>query len=354
MKIEEIDKNFKLETELPETDIVWFDGNDDIFVKYGVANTDKDYLRMPSTVAKSVNEGVAALCNNTSGVRIRLCTDSPYIAIKSVFPYLCRFPHMPLTGTSGFDLYKEVAGRQFFVGAYRPSFEKEKGFEGIVYTNNTSGKAVNYILNFPPYNAVSKLYIGLKKESITETPDKYINKKPVMFYGSSITQGGCASRPGNIYQNILSRELNMDYFCMGFSGSAKGEKEIADYMAGLEMCAFVSDYDYNAPSVEHLERTHFALYEAIRNKNPELPYIMITLPSKGINEAVSRRKIIMESYIKALDRGDKNVYFIDGGSLFAGDEYDNCTVDGCHPNDLGFYRMARGIMPILKEILYLR
>ena len=176
----------------------------------------------------------------------------------------------------------------------------------------------------------------------------------MVYYGSSITQGGCASRPGNIYQNILSRELNMDYFCMGFSGSAKVEKEIADYMAGLEMCAFVSDYDYNAPSVEHLERTHFALYEAIRNKNPELPYIMITLPSKGINEAVSRRKIIMESYIKALDRGDKNVYFIDGGSLFAGDEYDNCTVDGCHPNDLGFYRMARGIMPILKEILYLR
>lgn len=208
--------------------------------------------------------------------------------------------------------------------------------------------------NFPTYNPVTKLYIGIKGGSKTEVPDNYINKNPVVFYGSSITQGGCASRPGNIYQNFLSRALNMDYLCLGFSGNAKGEKEIAEYMAKLHMCAFVSDYDHNAPDSEHLRNTHFALYEAIRNKNPELPYIMITHPGNGINESVSRRKIIMESYLKALDKGDKNVYFIDGDSLFAGYEFENCTVDGCHPNDLGFYRMAKGILPILKEILYLR
>ena len=354
MNISEIDSNFKIETNLSEKDIVWQDAGGDSFVKYGVVKSDEDYLRMPRTVAKTVNEGVAGLCDNTAGVRIRFSTDSPYIAIKAVFPYLCRFPHMPLSGSGGFDLYREVDGQQFFVGAYIPSVEKDKGFEGLVYTNNTSGKALNYILNFPPYNPVTKLYVGLKEESKTETPDSYINEKPVVFYGSSITQGGCASRPGNIYQNFLSRALNMDYLCLGFSGNAKGEKEIAEYMAKLQMCAFVSDYDHNAPEAEHLRNTHFALYEAIRNKNPELPYIMITHPSKGINEPVNRRKIIMESYLKALDKGDKNVYFIDGDSLFAGYEYDSCTVDGCHPNDLGFYRMAQGILPILKEILYWR
>ena len=354
MKISEIDSNFRIETELKEKDIAWRDAKEDIFVKYGIVKSDEDYIRMPREVAKSVSKGVAGLCENTSGVRIRLCTDSPYIAIKAVFPYLTRFPHMPLSGTGGFDLYREAGGQQSFVGAYIPPVEKDKGFEGIVYTNNTSGKALNYILNFPSYNAVTKLYIGLKEGSSIETPDSYMNEKPVVFYGSSITQGGCASRPGNIYQNFLSRALNMDYLCLGFSGNAKGEKEIAEYMAELQMCAFVSDYDYNAPDSEHLKRTHFALYETVRNKNPELPYIMITHPNKGINEAVSRRKVIMESYIKALDRGDKNIYFIDGDSLFAGNEYDSCTVDGCHPNDLGFYRMAEGIMPILKNILYLR
>lgn len=351
MKIEEIDRNLKIETELTVKDIAWYDAKDDAFVKYGIINSDEDYLRLPRTIAQSVNAGVENLCDNTSGVRIRLCTDSPYIALKAIFPYLCRFPHMPLSGSGGFDLYREVAGRQFFVGAYIPPLESEKGFEGIVYTGNTTGKAMNYIINFPPYNPVTKLYIGLKAQSKIEVPDGYYNKKPIVFYGSSITQGGCASRPGNIYQNFLSRALNMDYLCLGFSGSARGEKKIAEYMAGLDMCAFVSDYDHNAPNAEHLKSTHFALYEAIRNKNPEIPYIMITHPSKGINEAVQRRKVIMESYIKALDSGDKKVYFIDGDSLLAGDEYDGCTVDGCHPTDLGFYRMAKGLLAILKEIL---
>ena len=266
-------------------------------------------------------------------------------------PSLCRLPHMPISGTRGFDLYKEMGGQQSFVGAYIPPLNSENGFAGIVYTKNLTGRNVNYVLNFPTYNPVAKLYIGIKEGSKTETPDKYINKKPVVFYDSSITQGGCVSRPGNIYQNYLSRALNMDYLCLGFSGNAKGEKGIAEYMAGLQMCAFVSDYDHNAPEPEHLKRTHFALYQAVRDKNPELPYIMITHPSKGINEPVNRQKIIMESYIKALARGDKNVYFIDGDSLFAGYEFDSCTVDGCHPNDLGFYRMAQGILPIIKGIL---
>ena len=106
MNISEIDSNFKIETNLSEQDIVWHDAVGDSFVKYGVVKSDEDYLRMPRETARSVSEGVALLCDNTAGVRIRFSTDSPYIAIKAVFPYLCRFPHMPLSGTGGFDLYK--------------------------------------------------------------------------------------------------------------------------------------------------------------------------------------------------------------------------------------------------------
>ena len=178
MNISEIDSNFKIETNLSEKDIVWQDAGGDSFVKYGVVKSDEDYLRMPRTVAKTVNEGVAGLCDNTAGVRIRFSTDSPYIAIKAVFPYLCRFPHMPLSGTGGFDLYKEAGGQQSFVGAYIPPIDGENGFDGIVYTQNSTGKSVNYILNFPTYNPVTKLYIGIKAGSRTETPDKYINKNP--------------------------------------------------------------------------------------------------------------------------------------------------------------------------------
>lgn len=243
MNISEIDSNFKIETNLPEKDIVWQDARGDNFVKYGVVKADEDYLRMPRETARAVSTGVEQLCDNTAGVRIRFCTDSPYIAIKAVFPMLCRFPHMPLSGSSGFDLYQEAGGQQSFVGAYIPPLDAENGFAGIVYTNNPSGRNVNYILNFPSYNPVAKLYIGIKEGSRTQAPDNYINQKPVVFYGSSITQGGCASRPGNIYQNFLSRALNMDYLCLGFSGSAKAEKIMAEYMAGLQMCAFVIEFN---------------------------------------------------------------------------------------------------------------
>ncbi|MEE1050231.1 MAG: SGNH/GDSL hydrolase family protein [Monoglobaceae bacterium] len=353
MDISKIDDNFKVITNLQEKDIVWLDGKEDCFVKYGITEKDDGYLRIPKEIAETVSEGVAALCSNTSGVRIRFCTDSPYIAINAVLPNLCKFPHMPLSGTSGFDLYKEIAGKQFFVGAYIPSPENETQCEGIIYTDNTTGKSVNYILNFPPYNTVNKLCIGLKNGSKLETPDAYYNEKPIIFYGSSITQGGCASRPGNIYQNILSRELNMDYISLGFSGSAKAEEEMAKYMASLEVSAFVCDYDHNAPDAEYLKKTHFALYKTVREINPELPYIMISHPNEKINDAVERRKVIMQSYIKAIDHGDSNVFFIDGDSLFAGYEYDGCTVDNCHPNDMGFYRMAQGMLLILKRIIYM-
>lgn len=353
MKIDEIDANFKVKTNIQEKNIRWYDAKEEVFMKYGIISSDEDYLRVSREIAKTVNEGVAELCASTSGVRIRFCTDSPYIAIKAVFPWVWKFPFMPLTGSNGFDLYQEIGGQQFLTGAYIPPMDEEKGFDGIVYTKNSQEAMINYVLNFPLYNPVTKLYIGLKEGSRIERPDSYINKKPVVFYGSSITQGGCASRPGNIYQNVLSRALNMDYLSLGFSGSARGEKEIAEYMAELDMCAFVSGYDDNAPDSEYLKKTHFALYETVRSKKPELPYIMVSHPCQGvINEAVLRRKIIMESYIKALDRGDKNVYFIDGDSLFAGYEYDNCSVEGSHPNDLGFYRIAQGMLPILRSILY--
>ncbi len=92
--------------------------------------------------------------------------------------------------------------------------------------------------------------------------------------------------------------------------------------------------------------------QTIRKKNSDIPYIMISHPSVGANELVQRRKVIMQSYINAIESGDKNVYFIDGDSLFSGFEYDGCTVDNIHPNDLGFYRMAQGMLPILKKILY--
>ena len=184
----------------------------------------------------------------------------------------------------------------------------------------------------------------------------YRDIKPVVIYGSSIVHGTAASRPGNIYPLVISRQLNVDVRNLGFSGNAKGEKVLAEWMATLPMSVFVCDYDYNAPTVEHLNETHYAMYETIREKNPELPYIMISRPNywtliRAQEEVLQRRDVVMTSYLKARQSGDKNVYFIDGMSFFRGEHQYEYTLDGVHPNDAGFLQMAEGIGTVIRHVL---
>ena len=164
---------------------------------------------------------------------------------------------------------------------------------------------------------------------------------PVVYYGSSITQGGCASRPGMAYQNIISRWYNCDHINLGFSGNAKGEDAIAEYIAGLKMSVFVYDYDHNAPNVEHLKKTHKRMFDIIRGKNPNLPIIIVSMPKYPLtNNEVLRREVIKETYKTAKSQGDNNVYFIDGCEMMRFKGGNEATVDNCHPTDLGFRRMA--------------
>ena len=124
-------------------------------------------------------------------------------------------------------------------------------------------------------------------------------------------------------------------------------------MSNLPMSVFVSDYDHNAPDEEYLEKTHHKMYEKIREKNPDVPYIMVTKPDFDSHPAIDakRREVIRRSYEKALENGDKNVYFIDGETLF-GDEFrDSCLVDGIHPNDIGHMRMGVVISGVIEKAL---
>ena len=115
-------------------------------------------------------------------------------------------------------------------------------------------------INFPLYSSVADLYIGLDETAVLKKSLGYKHKKPIVFYGSSITQGGCASRPGNAYESIISRALQTDYINLGFSGNAKAEDEIAQYIKDLDMSVFIYDYDHNAPNLKHLEDTHQRMF----------------------------------------------------------------------------------------------
>ena len=212
-------------------------------------------------------------------------------------------------------------------------------------------------INFPLYHDVDRVYIGIKDTANISYPRPYSVEKPIVFYGSSITQGGCASRPGNCYTNILSRRLDCDIINLGFSGSGRGEKIVADYIATLEMSAFVLDYDYNCLGPEYLEKTHYPFYKTVRDAHPDIPVIMMTAPKViplryPVDEVFTKRRIIvMQSYIRAVQEGDKNVYFVDGTSLLGNDRNSDSTLDGTHPNDYGFRQMADKLYPILNKLL---
>ena len=351
MKLEDIDKNFKLDT-VKEEDIVWYDIENAPFSIHGVFYDEKEeqYLRLPRAVADSINDGVRVLNHNTAGGRVRFITDSPYTALRAVVQKGWAMPHMPASGSHGFTLY--VDGK--FQKAYFPPIEQNESediaFEGIAYLHSYA--LCNADIYFPLYNGARKVFIGLKKGCSLQPPKAYRYAKPVLFYGSSITQGGCASRPGNDYISLLSRKFDFDYINLGFSGSARAEKEMVEYIASQEASVFVLDYDHNAPNPEHLRNTHLPLYEAIRAKHKDAPILMISHPdSDFFANSDERRDIVKNTYLTAKKRGDKKVAFVDGHTLFQKEDRDGCTVDGAHPNDLGFYRMAETIAPVLKKLL---
>ena len=343
--ISKVDKNFKVDTKISAEDIEFINADSEVFEIFGIFKADGMYRRLPESVAKNVSPGVHGLHAHTAGGRVRFLTDSPYVAINVKMGDIGKMPHFALTGSAGFDLYVDNKYCKSFV----PPFDISEGYESIVNFSDSNLREIT--INFPLYSEVKELYIGLKKGSVIKKAKRYKNEKPVVYYGSSITQGGCASRPGSSYQAIVSRKLNLDFVNLGFSGSAKAEDEIVEYIKNIPMSVFVYDYDYNAPDASYLKATHEKMFKAIREAQPELPVIMMVRPSFSIDcERDERYGIIKTTYENALKKGDKNVYFIDNKELTKLC-LDEGTVDNCHPTDLGFYSMAEAVYEVMRDII---
>lgn len=338
----------KLQTTVEKEDVVWFDAAQTENIRiFGAAETQPRYRRLPQELAENLRSELKRISMYTSGIRARFRTDSPYIALHLEWD-LHELTHLPWRGLRGLDLFSVHDGKQALEAIFLPPVHAEPTQD---YCYQTPGDLREFVLNLPLYNRIRTLYIGVQAGCTLEVGGGYHNELPVVFYGSSITQGAHASRPGNSYENFLSRALDMDYINLGFAGNCKGDPLLVDYMATLPMSCFVCDFDHNAASAEELEQAHFEVYRRIREKNPDLPYVMVTKPDFRQSEA-DRRCVVMGSYQKALAAGDKNVYFIDGTGFFTGPEREACTSDGTHPNDIGLYRMAEGMVHILRRILY--
>ena len=360
--VSDIDKNLKVESAIDKKDVVFLDVREEPFQVYGLYDykNEPQFLRMPKAVAEATSAGVKELNLCTAGGRVRFSTDSAYVAIKTEMPSLCLMGHMALAGSAGFDLYVDGELGSTYFRTFFPPSHKGQGYEAVIEFPDRKMRQLT--INFPLYSPVENLYIGLQDSATVGEGRHYRFDKPVLFYGSSITQGACASRPGLCYQGYLSRHLDIDYINLGFSGNCCGEDAVVDYMSDLDISVFVCDYDHNAPNAEHLAKTHEKMFLKFREKSPDLPVIFITAPTFLENDPTklpngfsfdwsARRDVIYRTYRNAKGRGDQNVYFIDGWSLYDGRDRDSCSVDATHPNDLGFFRMAQTIEPVLQTAL---
>ena len=350
MDITGIDKNFSVPTEIDRTGLCFYDVEQAPFRVYGTKMVDGRYRRMPESVATATNNGVREMHTHTAGARVRFVTDSPRIAIRVLIDGFMLQPRTSVCGSASLDVYVNGEYCNTFIPPHDP-LAVQNGYESVIDTHLT--KKAEILLHFPLFSSVTRLFVGLEEGSVLEPAAEYTLTKPVVCYGSSITHGACASRPGNCYENILARTLNIDFLNLGFSGSACGEDAIAAHIATLEMSAFVLDYDHNAPTPASLGRHHERFFKIVRAAQPNLPILMLSRPQPRPNaEELERLAVVRATYENALAAGDKNVYFIPGAELM-GEMKNEGLVDNVHPNDAGFWNMAKVIAPVLKKMLSL-
>ncbi len=284
-----------------------------------------------------------------SGGRVAFKTDSPTFTVKVSLKTLSTDVGMSIYACQSAQVMLGERANARHLGVVNPPNYRTKMFEK---TFEKSPEMEQVTVYFPRNEIIDTIEISVADDARMAPPTPYTYSKPVVFYGSSITEGGCCCNVTNAYSAMLSRWLDFDYINLGFSGSALGEPVMADYIASLDMSVFVYDYDYNAPTVEHLAATHKPFFDRIRAAHPHLPILMMSRPAEVYNdEYKARRAVVRATYDAAVAAGDANVYFIDGETFYGDTDRNLCSADDCHPNDLGFYRMASVIRPVLAEIL---
>ncbi len=351
--ITKIDKNFvQQQAEINGNDKVYTLPCEEIDLYGGFYDYERGHFqRMPYDTAKDISLGVEVLSSCPAGMRARFKTNSNKFGILVHYRSVAKMSHMPRTGSSGFTILEKTEKGFHHVNTLKPDDTNLQGFTG--QTSLKGDKMREYIVYFPLYNEyVTEIKFIFDAECVVEHGNKYEFDLPIVYYGSSITQGGCCSRPDNCYQAYISKWHNVDYINLGFSGGARAEDKMIEYLATLESKVFVIDYDHNAPSAQHLKDTHYKLYSAYRKAHPDTPVIIMSEPDYDSDpKANERLRAIKKTYLKAKKEGDENVYFIDGRKLFGKNDRENCTVDGCHPNDLGFYKMALALDRVIKNLL---
>ncbi len=360
----------KNETEIPDqhmkidvdkgSDWTWHSPRHEPFRITGLPWFEQDgvYRRLPLKPSHPIRSEVDRLANYTAGVQIRFQTNSPKLSVRVVLADRATMYQMPATGQCGIDCYVGPTGNQQYVNTARFDHSKAE-YESILFESIPS-EMRDITLNLPLYQGVKELWIGLDPSSSTAVFPGFSSENKVLIYGTSITHGACASRPGMAYPNILSRKLPIEVVNLGFSGNAQGEPELAHLISQIEKPALlVLDYEVNTPSTERLRESLPEFIRIYRSRHPEVPILVITqirLPIEDFDENRLRlreeRKQLQWANVERLQQdGDANLHFFDGAELLGAD-YQECTTDGIHPSDLGYFRIAETLGPIIGKLVF--
>ena len=310
-----------------------------------------EMIRLPYRLKEQIPPAVWKLGESPSGVRIRFRTDSTRAVIKLAYPSPPNMANMHAFGQTGVDLYVDGVYRST---AIAPKDATESTPVEHVFFENLPRQERELTFYLPLYKPVKVLGIALDADARITKARRFAAAKPVVFYGTSITQGGCASRSGLSYQAILGRRLNVDFVNLGFSGNGKGEPAMAGLVAEIDASAFVLDFSQNNPSVESLREVYEPFLMTVRTKHSKTPIIVITAiaSSRPTLRLDQMRQHVREVAKRRIAEGDRLLTLVEGETLLGPDRLDG-LVDGVHPNDLGFQWMADGLAPHVAKVLSL-
>ena len=319
-----------------------------------VPDATKKYSRLPDSIKPKIREELWSLGLHSAGLSIRFASDASTIRMKWKSLNKFSMNHMTPAGIRGLDLYVlQDDGTWTTMGAARPSLSSHNSTSLIM--SNMEPKMREYMLFLSLYDGVDSIYVGIDSCAKLVQPKVQLPKreKPVVMYGTSILQGGCATRPGMAHTNILQRMLNREVINLGFSGNARLDLEICDLMAKVDAGVYVIDVLPNCTSPMLSERIR-PFYERLRKLRPSTPILFVespTFPNLRFNvksrEEIKEKNRILREFFQSLD--DAKVYYFESERILPADsEY---TVDNAHFTDAGFEYFAKAMYPVLCEIL---
>lgn len=357
-RIENLDKNFKVAGTVGDEGLVWLDAHDPRLTLRGLGwprESGERFSRLPLRAKGVVRPEVWGLAQCPAGVNVGFKTDSPTLAIRVRTDGFGRMGHMAETGIRGACLFGGPPGRMKAWATAVPALDGDRF--ASTFFKDLPRRTREFAIYMSLYNAPQSFEIGLCPDATIAPPSPPVLARPVVFYGTSITQGGCASVPGHDFVSSIGRLLNLHTINLGFSGNGRGESEVARLVAEIDAEMFVLDYAANA-SPESLAGTLPAFYGILRAAHPQTPILLVSRVCywrAGWNpEQMTWHEDLRDAaiafYIAARRGGDRNLHFVDGQSLISlGDA--GAQVDGVHPTDHGFALMAERLAPCIERLL---